>query len=585
MVGQTLGGRYMLGDLLGEGGWGAVYAATQTDLGRPVAIKVLRAEAANDPDLLARFEREAKAAAGLGHPNIALVTELCVRPGEPPFLVMERLAGRTLGSEIKSNGRLAPARVAWIAHQMLAALDVAHAAGIVHRDVKPENIFLVSMPGIEDFVKLLDFGIAKLADKAAPQLTQSDTMLGSPAYMAPEQVRGIGIDHRTDLYAVGATMYHALTGRYPFDAPNLHGLLLTITEQRATPVSMIDPSIDQALSAVVDRAMAKDPAGRFGSAAEMRSALEQFLAPAMRARAGSASAYASSVGVPPTAANPHGPATTTAGVAMSATPYGPPPTPGVVAPYGPPPTAMGATPYGPPPTPAYALPQATAPAAPAPAAKGSGAIIALLAIIAVLLVVAIGGGAWLFLRSSSAAPVAAPVASSSAAAAAPVSAVTPSAAPSGTASAPVAAGGAPRKPGATATTSAPGAAPAVPDAGAAPPVASRKQMGGTSPFIGAMDASPYEIAEVRTAVNGVMGAVAGCYAATEFDPPDHQFNFYFISVGPTGQVTGVAPVTDASNHPKLNPCLSNALRGAKFPAKPGGGRPKISFTARTKDNP
>jgi len=282
LSGQTLGGRYQLGELLGKGGWGAVYAATQTDLGRAVAVKVLSTEAAMSSEGLARFEREARAAAALGHPNIAQVTDFQARPGEPAFLVMERLAGATMGAELRRLGRLPPARVVWIAYQILAALDAAHRAGIVHRDVKPDNTFLVSVPGVEDFVKLLDFGIAKLTDATSPQLTSTDTSLGSPAYMAPEQVKQAAIDPRVDLYAVGATMFHAISGRIPFEAQTLHALLLAITEERPKSLRELDPMVDATISGIVERALAKDPNARYQSAAEMRAALEPLLAHSAR---------------------------------------------------------------------------------------------------------------------------------------------------------------------------------------------------------------------------------------------------------------------------------------------------------------
>jgi serine/threonine-protein kinase len=239
--GRILGGRYRLGERLGHGGWGSVYAAVQMDLGRPVAVKVLHDSVALAPDGLVRFEREAKAAAALGHPNIAQVTDFQANAGEPPFLVMELLTGSTLGAKMRATPKMAAGRMAWIAYQMLAGLDVAHKAGIVHRDIKPDNVFLVSMPGVEDFVKLLDFGIAKLSGDGNEHLTTTGTMLGSPAFMAPEQVRSNQVDHRVDLYAVGATLYLALSGRMPFDAPTVHALLLAITEQRVVPLHVLDP--------------------------------------------------------------------------------------------------------------------------------------------------------------------------------------------------------------------------------------------------------------------------------------------------------------------------------------------------------
>ncbi len=281
--GTTLGGRYVLGDLLGRGGWGEVYDGMQADLGRRVAIKVLRTERVFDQDGLARFVREARSAAALGHPNIVQVTDFQASPGAPPFMVMEHLNGATLGAVLRQYGRLPPARACAVAYQILSALETAHRAGIVHRDVKPDNVFLVSTAGHEDFVKLLDFGIAKLASEDSMKLTDASTILGTPSFMAPEQVRGVPVDHRADLYAVGATMYLALTGRLPIEAPGLSALLYAIVHQRPAPLAAHDPSLDPRLCAVVDRALHKDPAGRFASAAEMRAALEPWATTGPRA--------------------------------------------------------------------------------------------------------------------------------------------------------------------------------------------------------------------------------------------------------------------------------------------------------------
>jgi serine/threonine-protein kinase len=253
-AGTVLGGAYRIVRLLGRGGMGVVYEAVQEGLGRRVAVKVL--SAAHDPELLERFRREAIAAASLGHPSIVGVTDFRVSPGEPPFLVMDLLEGESLGRRVERTGPLAPSAVVAIASQVLAALDAAHARRIVHRDVKPDNVFLTSTPTAKDVVKLLDFGIAKLAPEEAAPLTRAGEVIGTPAFMAPEQADGAQVDARTDLFAVGATMYFALTGRPPGE-----------------PLARVRPRLARGLVAVVERALSPEPASRFATAEEMRLTL------------------------------------------------------------------------------------------------------------------------------------------------------------------------------------------------------------------------------------------------------------------------------------------------------------------------
>jgi serine/threonine-protein kinase len=251
---------------------GTVLAATQEDLGRRVAVKLLHPFLADRPDLLTRFHREALAAAALGHPNIVAVTDFRQDPGEPPFLVMEYLEGRTLKHAIAEQGTVSAERTVAIASQVLSALETAHAAGIVHRDLKPENVFLTDVAGVGEFVKVLDFGLAKTQTEA-DTLTASGALLGTPAYMAPEQIGAEAVSPATDLYALGATMYHALAGRLPFHGDNQYALIYAIMESRPPPLASLRPDLDPGLAAVVARAMARDPAQRFASAREMRQAL------------------------------------------------------------------------------------------------------------------------------------------------------------------------------------------------------------------------------------------------------------------------------------------------------------------------
>ena len=277
LTGALLAGAYRVGRLLGEGAAGAVYEGTQEVLGRPVAIKVLKTRVGHDEltaGQLERFGREARAAAALGHPNIVQVTDFHAS-ASPPFLVMERLAGESLRAAIAREGRLPADRVALIGTQLLDALGAAHAAGIVHRDVKPDNVFLARMAGVSDLVKVLDFGIAKLESERP--LTAHGARMGSPAYMSPEQAAGRPADHRADLYCAGATLYHALAGRLPFDTQSLGELLAWIAERPPTPLAQAAPGLDPRMIAVVERAMAKDPARRFQSADEMQRALAPLL--------------------------------------------------------------------------------------------------------------------------------------------------------------------------------------------------------------------------------------------------------------------------------------------------------------------
>ena len=272
LQGRLLGGRYRVEQLLGVGGMGAVYAGVQEDLQRRVAIKVLHGELSLDD--VVRFRHEALAAAALGHPNIVQVTDFQTPPGEPPFLVMEALDGVSLRALIEKHGRLPAERTVFIAVQILAALAVAHKAQIIHRDIKPANVFLSNTPASDDVVKLLDFGIAKVLREGAqsPQ-TVRGAILGTPAYMAPEQALGMIVDPRVDLYAVGACMYEMISGRRPLLGTTSGELLLAIAREVPPKLHTLVPDVDARLSDLVDRALSKDPERRPKSAAEMIEAL------------------------------------------------------------------------------------------------------------------------------------------------------------------------------------------------------------------------------------------------------------------------------------------------------------------------
>jgi serine/threonine-protein kinase len=282
LTGQRLG-RYLVGRRIGAGGFGAVYEGTQEDLRRPVAIKVLRADLAESPVLVERFRREALAAAGLGHAHIVQVTDFTAASGDdPPFLVMELLAGKSLHRSVEDTWpkKMPADRIARIGVQLLSALEAAHAAGIVHRDVKPDNVFLCDTSADADLVKVLDFGVAKLKeDKKAEDpepLTKDGAVLGTPAYMASEQALGLDVDGRADVYGAGGCLFFAATGRHPVLIGGRRDFG-AIALGKAPALASLRPDLDPAFCAIVDRALQNDREARFASAAEMRSALRRWL--------------------------------------------------------------------------------------------------------------------------------------------------------------------------------------------------------------------------------------------------------------------------------------------------------------------
>ncbi|MFV9635052.1 serine/threonine-protein kinase [Mycobacterium neumannii] len=262
---DLLADRYELRGVLGRGGMAEVHDGWDTRLHRPVAIKLLYPAFTSDADMRRRFEEEARAAAGLNHPNIVSVHDSGEHDGSP-FIVMERLPGRTLQDEIET-GPMPPARVRSMLHDVLGALGCAHAAGIVHRDIKPGNVLIAPNSGA---MKVADFGIAKTAGSA---LTATGQIIGTMAYMSPERVAGAPASVADDLYAVGVIGYEALTGRRPFPHENPAALLHAILDAPPPPIGVVRPDIDSALAATIDRAMARDASQRFTSAEHMRAAL------------------------------------------------------------------------------------------------------------------------------------------------------------------------------------------------------------------------------------------------------------------------------------------------------------------------
>ena len=261
-----LAGRYELGSLLGHGGMGTVRDATDRRLGRPVAVKILRADLAEQAIARRRFETEAHAAARLTHPNVVMVFDSGEDVGIP-FLVMELLPGRTLADELAA-GPLSLERVAEVARGILAALAAAHAAGIIHRDIKPGNVLLTD----DGNVKVSDFGIAKTVDDV--DQTQTAELVATPGYLAPERLAGEPASTRSDLYSVGVLLYEALSGRRPFEGDTPLAVMRAIERGQAEPLTSRRRALPAEVVAAVERAMSLDPGRRFASAVEMAAALE-----------------------------------------------------------------------------------------------------------------------------------------------------------------------------------------------------------------------------------------------------------------------------------------------------------------------
>jgi serine/threonine-protein kinase len=262
----TVAGRYVTGELLGTGGMGEVYDAIDTRLDRPVALKRLRADLADDVAMRRRVETEARLAARLTHPNVVTVFDSGLDGGHP-FIVMERLEGRTLRDELTAGPmQLEAARSMGL--QVLEALSAAHGMGLIHRDVKPGNILVAG----DGTWKVADFGIATSIDDDHT-LTRTGELLGSVSYLAPERLEGHAATTRSDLYSLGVVLYEALTGQPPFGEGEPMALAMRIRDGRCEPVRDVVPDLDPALARAVTRAMSKDPMGRFGTAEEMALAL------------------------------------------------------------------------------------------------------------------------------------------------------------------------------------------------------------------------------------------------------------------------------------------------------------------------
>ena len=295
LLGTTLLGQFHLVAPIGSGAMGTVYRAWQSGMERQVAVKLLRADLTHDLDLRRRFLREARAAARLAHPNIVCVHLVGETEHGDPYLVMEYLAGDTLDDLLEREEKLAPRRAVAIARQIACALSEAHAAGVVHRDLKPANIILTQRRATGEQVKIVDFGIAKIAHAAllngvSTRLTREGLVFGTPHYIAPEQAQGAELDGRADLYSLGVLLYRMLSGHLPFDGAAIAVLLAHISR---APRHLLEvaPDIDPRLAAIVMRCLAKNPKERFADAEGLAAALSaleeedhEATAPAPRAR-------------------------------------------------------------------------------------------------------------------------------------------------------------------------------------------------------------------------------------------------------------------------------------------------------------
>lgn len=275
LIGTVLDGRYQIEKVLGEGGMGLVYKARHVTLNKPLAIKVLKAEVSKDQEIVARFRQEAQSATSIGNHHIIDISDFGVLQDGSTYFVMEFLDGISLTSAVEPGKPLQPARTIHIAKQLCRALGAAHDIGIVHRDLKPDNVYLIERGGDKDFVKVLDFGIAKVGG-AKSKLTQVGQVFGTPHYMSPEQCAGTSVDKRTDIYALGVIMYEMASSRVPFDADNLMGILTKhLYEEPIKPHELPPPvEVPAALEAIIMKCLAKKADVRYQSMQEVLADLE-----------------------------------------------------------------------------------------------------------------------------------------------------------------------------------------------------------------------------------------------------------------------------------------------------------------------
>ncbi|MBW2528182.1 MAG: serine/threonine protein kinase, partial [Deltaproteobacteria bacterium] len=271
--GMRVGEKYVLAELLGEGAMGWVYRAQHRELGRTVVIKLLKAHA-TEVDEVTRFEREARAVSRLTHPHIVSVIDSGITPGGILYIVMEHVPGPTLFDVLLEEPLLPLSRAFGLFQQVCAAVEEAHGMRVIHRDLKPENIIVTSLRSGDDFAKVLDFGVASLGDDKGERVTADGSFIGTPGYIAPENIAGEPPTERTDVYSLGVILYQLLAGREPFDETSVPKLLSLHLAQKPPTLAEAAPDrpLNDALEQVVQRALAKEPADRFPSVADLRDA-------------------------------------------------------------------------------------------------------------------------------------------------------------------------------------------------------------------------------------------------------------------------------------------------------------------------
>ncbi|MCA9524186.1 MAG: protein kinase, partial [Myxococcales bacterium] len=271
-VGAQFAKKFRIRKLLGRGGFGAVYKAHQEDMDRLVALKVMKRQLIEDAASVKRFLREVRTSSKLKHPNTVKIFEFGTAEAGQLFFTMEYIDGLPLSQLIKAQGPVDEWRARRIAIQILKSLSEAHSLGMVHRDLKPDNVMIANIFGETDFVKVLDFGIVKIVGEQDGALTHTGQYFGTPKYMSPEQARGEAVDHRADLYALGVILYEMLSGRLPFEASSSMKLILAHAQEPPPPLPA-ELALSAETEALVMRLLAKDPAQRFQSSEETIAAI------------------------------------------------------------------------------------------------------------------------------------------------------------------------------------------------------------------------------------------------------------------------------------------------------------------------